>query len=107
MAKIETPAEAPAADVFELTEDQLVSIAKRGRKETPSKYVADIEKAKAAGKPFGVAVPADGKATTVISELRRGAKQLGVKVRIFDRSTEAKPYIGFQVVEVDAAADAK
>lgn len=112
MAKAEATKEAVKAEVFDLGEEHLVSIAKAGRKVTPSRFLADVEKAEGTGKAFGIKLNGE-KNTTIVSELRRAAKQRDVKIRIWDRTTgadAAEPFIAFKVVDappVDSAEAAE
>ncbi len=101
---------------FKLAPEQvavLVKVTPR-REPTPSIYLEDVKTAaKEPDVGFGIAVTknagtgeVDPKSVRkIISELQKAAKQIGVKVRVFDRTKPdariPEPFVGFKVVVQD------
>jgi hypothetical protein len=93
-----TVSTAPVA--FELDDSQLSAIRPNaGRKATPSIYLAEVTSAIGTDKAFGIAVPADVKASYIVSELHKAAATLGVKIKVWNRAaiTETNPFVGFKI----------
>jgi hypothetical protein len=117
MAKVEAPKveeavtpETPSTDTgaFILSDVELKAVARKGGREAaPSLYLEEVRGQIGSDKAMGIPVAADTKGTKVMSELRKAAKQLGVHVRIWDRSGDkapegTKPFVGFKVIDKPA-----
>lgn len=102
MAKIETTTVA-----FELGDEELAAIAPTGgRRVKPSVYLEEVRAAIGTDKAFGIPVPADVKGTYIVSQLHKAAKELNLKLKVWNRSDAAKPFVGYKVVTEPATADA-
>ena len=107
--KAETPAETVTAPApFILSDVELKAVARKGGREAaPSLYLEEVRGQIGSDKAMGIPVPATEKGTKVMAELRKAAKQLGVHVRIWDRSGDkaaagTQPFVGFKVIDKPA-----
>ena len=81
---------------------------KVGRKKTPSIFIADVRTAIETGETYHVDIPAEIKPATILSELDKAGKELGVKLKKWKREEKdlspteleagVKPFVGFVVV---------
>lgn len=84
---------------FELSDDQLALIAPSGgRKVKPSIYLEDVRNAIGTDKAFGILVPEGQKGTQVVSQLHKAAKELNIKVKVWNRSDASPAFVGYKVV---------
>ena len=81
---------------------------KVGRKKTPSIFMGDVKTAIETGETYHVDIPANIKPATILSELDKAAKELGVKLKKWKREAKdlspaeleagVQPFVGFVVV---------
>lgn len=92
--------------ILPLSADQVASLNTRpGRKVAPSIYAAEVKTALDKGGVFAVPVEAGDKVARIKSELHKAARELGVKLKVWDRSTLAEsPFIGFTVKTEEASS---
>jgi hypothetical protein len=95
--------------MFELDAEHLDAlVSKRNRAAKPSLYLAEVQGAiKKPDTAFGIAVPEGTKGSKIVSELHKGAAQLGVKLKVWNRESASKPFVGFKVKPVDAETPAE
>lgn len=93
--------EAPASAAFELDKEEIESLKPKGGKTAkPSAYLAEVAQAKATGKAMGIRTTATVKGPWILGQLRKAEKELGVKLKKWNRE-ESKGFVGFQVVADD------
>lgn len=96
----------PEDRVEPLTPEELEIVKpNRGRRATPSRYLAQVQEAATTPNvPYKVEIyPGyDLTPTQILSELRKAGKQAGVKLWTADKSKEAHPFIAFKVKETPA-----
>lgn len=86
--------------LFELNDSELESLkSTRGRKATPSVYLAEVSQAMESGEanPVGIRLSATVKAPWVQAQLRKAAKELGIEKRITIYNREEKGFVAFVV----------
>ena len=81
---------------------------KVGRKKVPSIFTAEVQAAIETGETYQIEIPAEFKPATILSELDKAAKELGVKLKKWKREAKdlnpseveagVKPFVGFTVV---------
>lgn len=86
--------------LFELNDDELDSLkSTRGRKATPSVYLAEVREAVERGDetPVGIRLSATVKSPWVQAQIRKAAKELGVEKRVVVYNREEKGFVAFKV----------
>lgn len=81
---------------------------KVGRKKVPSIFRAEVAQAIETGETYQIEIPDNYKPATILSELDKAAKELGVKLKKWKREAKdlgqeekdagVKPFVGFTVV---------
>jgi hypothetical protein len=81
---------------------------KVGRKKVPSIFREEVAAAIETGEAYQIEIPEGFKPATILSELDKAAKELGVKLKKWKREETAltdadkeagvKPFVGFQVI---------
>ena len=81
---------------------------KVGRKKVPSIFTAEVKLAIETGETYQVEIPENIKPATILSELDKAAKELGVKLKKWKREAKdlgpedleagVQPFVGFVVV---------
>jgi len=92
--------DANKGSLFELNDDELASLkSTRGRKATPSVYLAEVTAAleSKSENPTGVRLSATVKAPWVQAQLRKAAKELGIEKRITIYNREEKGFVAFVI----------
>lgn len=103
MMEHEKPAVKPMDDLHR----QIIA-PKVGRKKVPSIFRAEVELAIETGETYQIEIPDQFKPATILSELDKAAKELGVKLKKWKREAKdlgpeeveagIKPFVGFTVV---------
>lgn len=103
MMEHDKPAVKPIDDVHA----QIIA-PKVGRKKVPSIFKAEVQAAIDSGETFVIDIPENYKPATILSELDKAAKELGVKLKKWkreekdlteeDKARGVAPFVGFTVV---------
>lgn len=103
MMEHEKPAVKPMDDLHK----QIIA-PKVGRKKVPSIFRAEVQLAIETGETYQIEIPENFKPATILSELDKAAKELGVKLKKWKREAKdlgtdeveagVKPFVGFTVV---------
>lgn len=93
------PVQPVKAATFKLSDDDLASLkSTRGRKATPSIYLAEVKAAmQALGEPQGIKLTGNMKASKVSAELRKAAKELKIEKQITVFNREERGFVAFIV----------
>lgn len=92
--------ETASLSTFELGDEELAMIApKGGRVAKPSVYLDEVRDAVKTGRAVGIPTSATVKGAYILGQLRKAEKELGVKLKKWNRE-DATPrgFVGFQVV---------
>lgn len=86
--------------LFDLNDEELESLkSTRGRKATPSVYLAEVESAVQAndGRPVGIRLSATVRSPWVQAQLRKASKALGLEKRMTIYNREEKGFVAFVI----------
>lgn len=94
---------APNDDVIKFTAEEFAKITKTTRA-TPSPYES-IVKAAVPGEGYGVRIREGVQSRTIVNNLHKAAKAVGVKIQVRVREKATPPIVTFQLVNVAPVAE--
>jgi hypothetical protein len=101
MAKTETApvVESDDAGVFSLTDDFKALITRKSTREvTPSIFLEQVKTANVnAGEAYGIKITPERTVSTIMSNLEKAQKALGIKLKVWQRPDAPVPFVGYQV----------